>query len=193
MADPSPSAKPAAPWVPRLLFFLTAAGLLAIDQGSKEWAQRVLVQHGSLPLIDGWFKLTYVRNTGAAFGVGADQSAWLFLLLTPAIVAAGLWWSRSLDWRLAEVNLVAGALVGGALGNWIDRLRYGYVVDFFDFTSIGYPWVFNVADSAIVISVAWIFLRQAGFASRLPNPNLNAAAPLDSPHARHQSHPTEPR
>jgi signal peptidase II len=181
------------------LFFLVAAGLLAIDQGSKEWAQQVLSHHGAISVIDGWFRLTYVRNTGVAFGFAAGQST-LLLLLTPAIVLLGLWWARLLDWRRTEVNLVGGALIAGAIGNWIDRLRHGYVVDFFDFTGIGYPWVFNVADSSIVLSVTWIFLRQWGLASHLPNPFRdvkdapeNPLTPETSSHARHQSHPSEPR
>lgn len=133
--------------------------MLALDQGSKEWVQRALPRYESVVVVPHVFHLTYVRNTGVAFGLMAGKNYWLagFVLL---VLGVGAWWASQLDWKKRETNLLAGALLAGAIGNLIDRLRYGYVVDFLDFHRIGYPWVFNVADSCITLSLVWIIFRQ---------------------------------
>jgi len=126
--------------------------VLGIDQLSK----RLVSSHLSLgepwnPIarLGGLVSLTYVTNTGAAFGLFPDRSLF-FIAIAVIVVIAILIYHRHLpDEALVRASL--GLQLGGALGNLIDRLRYGYVIDFIDFK----VWpVFNLADSAIVVGVA---------------------------------------
>lgn len=144
---------------PTRLFYFLLPLLLVLDQGSKEWVQRALPRFESIQVIPHVFNLTYVRNTGVAFGMMAGKNYWLagFTLL---VIGCGMWWASQLDWKRRETNLLAAALLAGAIGNLIDRMRYGYVVDFLNFDPIGYPWVFNIADSCITLSLVWIVFRQ---------------------------------
>lgn len=144
---------------PTRLFWLLLPLLLALDQLSKEWAQRGLPHYGQVTVIPGVFNLTHVRNTGVAFGMLSGNNHWL-AVFTLVVIGFGIWWARQLDWKCRETNVIAAMLLAGALGNLIDRVRYGYVVDFLDFHAIGYPWVFNIADSCITCSLVWIFFRQ---------------------------------
>ena len=145
---------------PRSLFYLCLAAAIVLDQATKAWATAALQPLRSIEMVPGWFSLTYVQNRGIAFGMFAGQG----LIIGVIVIALGLfalYHSRGIDWRRVEPNLVGGALVGGALGNIIDRMRQGYVVDFFDAHWHGHFWpVFNVADSLICLSVAWIAWRQ---------------------------------
>lgn len=161
--QPQPSAPVRAFWPVHLLFFwLPLALLLGADQWTKLWAQDTLQPIGTIPVIEGFLNWTYVRNTGVAFGMAQGQN-YLLAGVAVVLVSVGLWFSRSLDWTRREVNLVAALIISGAVGNLIDRLSYGYVVDFVDvlIPIINYPWpVFNIADSAICLAVGWIVLRQ---------------------------------
>jgi signal peptidase II len=145
---------------PRPLFYLTLILAIILDQVTKAWAMASLRPVGSVALIPGCFNLTYVRNTGIAFGMFPGQG----LLVALFIIALGLvafYYARSLNWTSWEPNVIGGALGGGALGNLIDRLRQGYVVDFFDAYLGPHHWpVFNVADSLICLAVGWIVVRQ---------------------------------
>ncbi len=104
------------------------------------------------------FDLTYVENRGASFGLGAGGLASRIILsLISTGVAAGLiFWLG----RLARPVAVAGVglIIGGALGNLYDRIAYGYVVDFLDFSGLWFPWVFNVADTAINVGIGLLLL-----------------------------------
>jgi signal peptidase II len=143
---------------PRLLFFVVIVLAIAADQATKAWATASLRPVERVTLVPGFFELTYVRNTGIAFGMFAGQG-----LLVGAFVLGllALYYSRGLNWAAREPNIVGGCLVGGALGNLLDRSRLGYVVDFFDVYVGTYHWpVFNVADSLICCAVGWIVARQ---------------------------------
>jgi signal peptidase II len=134
-------------------------GLLALDQITKIWAIEALAPYGSREVIPGFFSLTYVQNTGVAFGFLAGHN-WILGVAVALLLGVGLYWARELDWRLREVNLVAALLLSGAVGNLIDRIRHGYVVDFLDFYVGTWHWpAFNVADSCICLSVAWLLWR----------------------------------
>ncbi len=114
----------------------------------------------SVVIVPGCFRLTYVENTGVAFGMFAGDGIWVALGVL-VIGGLALYWTRGLNWLAAEPNLVGGCLCGGALGNLLDRSRFGYVVDFLDFYAGPYHWyVFNVADSLICCAVGWILVRQ---------------------------------
>jgi signal peptidase II len=109
-------------------------------------------------VIPGLFDLTMVQNRGVSFGLFGDGEARWFLSLFSVVVAGGLaWWATKADRRLLISAI--GLVIGGAVGNVIDRIRFGYVVDFLDFSGTGvFPWVFNVADSAITVGVILLIL-----------------------------------
>ncbi|MCC5911957.1 MAG: signal peptidase II [Clostridiaceae bacterium] len=138
-------------------YYLTLVVLL-MDQLTKLWASTYLQLQGSIPILENIFHLTYVENRGAAFGVLHGQR-WFFILITIAIVGFILIYF-SLNKNYPKPMMIGLSLiVAGALGNLIDRVVYGYVVDFFDFR----VWpVFNIADMAIVVGqilVAYVILK----------------------------------
>ncbi len=151
-----------APVGSRRLGLLLIAVIFAADQLSKlvmvellldrPWPQQILV-------LPPWFNLTVVWNRGVSFGLLAadsQEAAWLLSALAIAVsIGLGLWLRRA-DTRLTALAL--GAIIGGALGNVVDRLRWGAVFDFFDFSGLWFPYVFNVADAAISIGVAALVL-----------------------------------
>ena len=151
---------------PGILFYGVAVLAIALDQATKAWAVAALAPVGSVPVVPGFFSLTFVRNTGVAFGLFAGQ-AWVVAGFMVVLGGVALWYARGLDWARREPNIVGGLLVGGALGNLLDRGRLGHVVDFFDVYVGPHHWpVFNVADSLICIAVGWIVLRQLGAAEK---------------------------
>lgn len=120
---------------------------IAADRISKAICRQYLRPIGSVPVVKGVFHLTYVENTGAAFGM-LQGNTW-FLILTSALVSATvayLIWKAKPGNRYAKLSLAL--ILGGALGNLVDRVLLGYVVDFLDFRI--WP-VFNIADSCVVV------------------------------------------
>jgi signal peptidase II len=133
---------------------------VTLDQLTKAWATMSLRPLGSVALVSGLFNLTYVRNTGIAFGMFAGQGLLVGVFMVILALVA-LYYMKGLNWAGWEPNIVGGFLCGGALGNLADRWRLGYVVDFFDAHFGPHHWpVFNVADSLICLAVGWIVLRQ---------------------------------
>ncbi|MEM7046418.1 MAG: signal peptidase II [Pseudomonadota bacterium] len=131
-------------------WWLAVAGIVfVLDQVSKAWAMGFLQAcpicgQGLTP----FFNLTLVSNYGISFGLLASKAdAWLFSLIVIVLTGVLIWWT----WRTTHGRLFLGAVIGGAIGNLMDRLRLGYVVDFLDFHLAGWHWpAFNVADMAIV-------------------------------------------
>ena len=132
---------------------LVLIALLALDRLTKVWALRKLEPVGSIPVAP-FFHLTYVENTGAAFGIGRARNG--FFIGLSFVLLAGLFymqrsWPKENRWLRTGLLLV----VAGAVGNLYDRLAYGFVVDFLDFR----VWpVFNVADSCVTVGaglLAW--------------------------------------
>jgi signal peptidase II len=137
-----------------------AAAILVADQASKYWILEILrlPEIRQLKLLDfgGFgFDLTMVWNRGVTFGLLAGEAPWhriLLAVLSLAVAAFLLRWIARAENRLTAIAL--GAVVGGAVGNVIDRLRFGAVVDFADAWIGGWHWyVFNLADAAIVLGV----------------------------------------
>ncbi|MCL2617416.1 MAG: signal peptidase II [Defluviitaleaceae bacterium] len=128
--------------------------LVIMDQATKLAAVNYLRPVGSLALVPGVFHLTYATNDGAAFGLFSG-GRWFFVAVTVAVVAALAYYfvklphTREYSW----VRLTLVLICGGALGNFIDRLMKGYVVDFLHVTFINFP-VFNLADVFLVVGTA---------------------------------------
>ena len=140
--------------------WLTAL-VIVLDQASKLLVDHTMGLFESIPLIP-LFQLTYVRNTGAAFSLLAQAGGWqrwFFIALSVTAGAAIAYWLKQLPkdrrWEAAAWALV----LGGALGNLIDRIAYGYVIDFLDayYQQWHFP-AFNVADSAITVGVAMLLI-----------------------------------
>lgn len=104
------------------------------------------------------FDLTFVRNYGMSFGLfaGGIVSRAILSAVTLAIAGGLIVWLARIDRRIAAAGV--GFIVGGALGNLYDRVSYGYVVDFLDFSGLYFPWVFNIADAAINVGVLLLLL-----------------------------------
>ena len=133
-----------------------AAAVIALDQATKAWIMAVF-QTGETLFVTPFFNLVLVFNRGAAFsflaGAGGWQK-WFFVVLALAISA---WLAVLLRRHAGErlLSLSLSLILGGALGNVVDRLRFGAVADFLDFHAAGWHWpAFNVADSAITVGVA---------------------------------------
>ena len=130
-----------------MLLWLILVLILVLDQATKYLASINLLEGETIPVINGIFHITLVHNRGAAFGLFQAYSG-VFVVLS--IIVASLILYLNYRWvnKGALVTCVLALIVGGAIGNLIDRLRLGYVVDFLDFR----VWpVFNIADSAISI------------------------------------------
>ena len=142
-----------------------AAGLgIALDQLTKMLAVQHMKENQEIPIIPGFFDLTLRHNTGAAFSLFASKPSVFFFLISLVAIGALFYFIRQLDWDQKQQLIALGAILGGALGNLVDRIRMGSVVDFLLLyhKSISWP-AFNVADSLIVIGVfvfLWYNLRQ---------------------------------
>jgi signal peptidase II len=139
-----------------------SAGLLGLiviaDQVTKYIVDRNMPLHHSIPIIDGVFNLTYIRNTGAAFGIfsGSHEAFRLPFLITVSLAAIGFIFMMLKRLRECETGLITALafILGGAIGNLIDRITYGEVIDFLDVYWSHYHWpAFNLADSFITIGV----------------------------------------
>ena len=132
-----------------------AAVVIVADQLSKAWILDglQLPLRGSVP-VAGPFHLTMVWNKGVSFGLfRADQdlTRWALAGFSAAVAVFLAVWARKANRPLLGVAL--GLVIGGALGNLVDRVRFAAVVDFLDFSRLWFPWVFNVADAAITVGV----------------------------------------
>jgi signal peptidase II len=158
----------ALPWL------LLSALLVVLDQWTKALALQHLELHRPVPVIAGWLDWTLTYNYGAAFSflnVAGGGQRWFFSVLAVGVSLLLMFWLARIprrDWRQA---LPFALIVGGALGNLIDRLRFGYVVDFVDAYWGTHHWpAFNVADSAIVAGAIGLAL----FTIVLPGKPANA-------------------
>jgi signal peptidase II len=133
--------------------------ILVFDQLSKLIVDRSMPLHHTIPIIGGLFNLTYVRNTGAAFGIfaGSHEAFRLPFLIVVSVLAIGFIFVMLKRLRASETGLITALalILGGAIGNLIDRLIHGEVIDFLDVYWSEYHWpAFNVADSCITVGVA---------------------------------------
>ena len=149
----------------QFLFMALFAGVIvAADQISKLWVLEAIPLYTRVPVIDGLFHLTYVQNTGAAFSA-FEGAQWLFALIFLFLTVCILWEfpKKRLPFSTLERWCIA-AIYGGGLGNMIDRLRLGYVVDMIEVEFIQFP-VFNVADcfitcGCILMMISLVFFNK---------------------------------
>jgi signal peptidase II len=139
------------------------AATVFLDQLSKFFVLKHLPLHQTRPVIEGFFQLVHVRNRGMAFGLlnrpGIEFGLYLLIAASIGAVALLLVWSLRLGDRNQRVLPGLSLIVGGAIGNLIDRVRLGEVVDFLDFFAGSYHWpAFNVADCAITVGTIWVAL-----------------------------------
>lgn len=146
-----------------LIFFITAAVLVALDQLTKALVVSNLQLHDSVPLINGFVNLVHVRNPGAAFGFLSKAPEWFrsvfFIAVTIGAMGLILYYLKQTGAgdRLQVVAL--SFIIAGAAGNLIDRVRFGEVIDFIDVYVSTHHWpAFNVADSAISVGAVLLLL-----------------------------------
>jgi len=141
-----------------------ALAVIVLDQLTKLWFlsatgnAQALGLTGGVVVVPGLLKFSFVQNQGVSFGLfGGGEARWLLSVFSIVVAGALAWWATTANRRLLIAAI--GLVIGGALGNAIDRVRFGYVVDFLDFSSTGlFPWVFNVADSAITVGVVLLII-----------------------------------
>ncbi len=149
------------------LQIIVATTVVLLDQLVKAMVRSRLALHDSVTVIPGFFDLTRVHNTGAAYGFlnGVDfpfKTALLACVATAALVGLGIY-AASLDRTQLLTRAGLTLVIGGAAGNLIDRISAGYVLDFIDLYRGGWHfWAFNVADSAITIGVVLMILELLG-------------------------------
>ena len=149
-----------------LLLGLLSLAIVVLDQVTKVHVMETMRLHESIPVISNFFSITYIRNPGAAFGfLSSSSSSFRFVFFgITSVFAVGLLGTILVrmpkdDWM---GRLSVAGILGGAIGNLLDRLRYGEVIDFLDFYINGYHWpAFNVADSTITVGVVFLILHFA--------------------------------
>lgn len=139
-------------------------GVVALDQATKWWIMESFRLHELREVIPGFFNLVYLHNSGAAFSLLASAEGtwkeWFFIAVAVGALAFILVLFKQYCLKNRAYTVALGLIAGGAVGNLIDRLRFGSVVDFLDFYLASYHWpAFNVADSAICIGVGLFFYR----------------------------------
>jgi signal peptidase II len=141
-----------------LIFGALALAVIVVDQAVKAWVLGSFTVNQPVEVVGNLVRITFVHNTGALFGLFRD-SAPLFGMLSIVVVGAIIWFHGQITRGQWLLTLALGLLLGGAIGNFIDRLRLGYVVDFVDM-GVG-DWrfyIYNIADSAITVSLAVLIL-----------------------------------
>ncbi len=146
-----------------LVCALIAAAVIVADQVTKGLISKSIPDHGVVPVIPGFFNLLHTENNGMAFSLFSGASHWKMVLLVGISVAllvaviAVVWRSHEIKWQSA---IALALILGGALSNLADRIRFGQVVDFLDFYYRSYHWAtFNLADSAIVVGAGLLILE----------------------------------
>ena len=145
-----------------LKYLWLTAVIVALDLLSKALVSEHFVLYETLVIIPGWFNLTLLHNSGAAFSFLAEQSGWqrwFFAIIALVISMVLLFWIKGLKAHERWMAVSLALVLGGALGNLWDRLTLGYVVDFLDFYYKTHHWpAFNIADMAISIGAFMLII-----------------------------------
>jgi signal peptidase II len=135
-----------------------AIGVAVLDQWTKQGIRDAFALGDLHPVLPGFFNLTYLRNTGAAWGMLRGQNIGLTVLSLTMLLTLAFFWKSFLN-NSRSHRIALGCMIGGILGNLLDRIRIGYVTDFLDFHIGARHWPsFNVADAAICTGVGLYFL-----------------------------------
>ena len=141
-----------------LIAAFVAVDVIVIDQILK-WVvtDSLGMQLGQTIDVSPVFDLTYTLNTGVSFGMfSGGEARWALTVFSLIVAGAMAWWALKAPRKL--MGLALGLVIGGALGNVIDRIRIGAVIDFLDFSAVHFPWIFNIADAGISVGVALLVL-----------------------------------
>ena len=147
---------------PKVLFWICFVVWLILDIITKVWIVEFLKDNPPVVIIPNFFRLIYHTNTGVAFGLFSHppyNKILPFFIL--GLLVWMIYWARTLAWEKKIINFGTALIAAGALGNVIDRLRQGFVIDFLDFNFLGWSYpTFNVADSGICIGLALVLLSE---------------------------------
>lgn len=148
----------------RWVFCLSLPMFFALDQATKAFVERTVPLYESIVVVSGLFSITHVKNTGAAFGLFAGHASvfrtLFFVVITVGALMLILLIFRSVKEKRVLVPLSLGMITAGALGNLVDRIRWGYVIDFLDVYWRTHHWpAFNIADSAITVGILLVLVE----------------------------------
>lgn len=135
-----------------MLLLLIAAFVVVVDQLTKYLVTSNMIEGMGIPIVDGIFHLTFILNPGAAFGI-LENNRWFFVITAVSVLLFLFYYRRIIMAEPKVVQVGTALFAGGAMGNLLDRIRTGLVVDFFDFRI--WP-IFNMADIAICLGVGLI-------------------------------------
>lgn len=137
-------------------YLLLSVLLIVVDQVVKFWIVANFNLYDQMEVVPNFLSLTYIRNTGGAFSLLEGQR-YFFIIITLVAVAAVIYFLRKYIHESKWLTLGLSLFLAGAVGNFIDRFRLGYVVDMFQLDFVTFP-IFNVADMALVVGVGMIFI-----------------------------------
>lgn len=139
------------------LFIGLAAAVILVDQASKAWVAATISPGTTVRLLGDDLRLIYSRNDGALFGLLANSAP--VMAAVSVVVIVGIFWYHARAGRSILLSLALGLLLGGAIGNFVDRVRLGYVVDWIDM-GLGTTrfWTYNIGDAAVTCSILLILL-----------------------------------
>lgn len=144
-----------------LRFLWITVLFLVLDQVTKQWVMASMELYQSIPIMP-FFNLTYVHNPGAAFSFLADAGGWqryFFTILAIVVSIVLVVWLAKTPKTDKRISVAFCLILGGAIGNVVDRMLFGYVIDFLDFYYQSYHWpAFNIADSAIFVGAGLLIL-----------------------------------
>ena len=131
---------------------------LLLDIGSKFLVSRIFILNESKTIIDNFLDITYVRNTGAAWSI-LDNNTWMVTVISLLIIIGIICYVYRNRVSKKILKIGYGLILGGAIGNFIDRIVYGYVIDFIDIDIFGWNYpIFNLADMFIVVGVILVMI-----------------------------------
>lgn len=145
-----------------MIYCIIAVIVLILDILTKHWAAAALINISTMPVINGVLHFTYVENSGVAFGMFRGQRVIFVTMSVIILIALGVYFYKSCS-RDVWIKLGTALIFGGSIGNMLERISKGYVVDFLDFRIINFP-VFNVADIAVCVGAAALVVHFIFFA-----------------------------